>query len=61
MNCYMDKTWCRCERCKYYRTCEKSQIYAMHKQAKEVPDVRYRIPYAVRDMSEICADFEVAE
>jgi hypothetical protein len=33
----------------------------MRQQAKEVPDVRYRIPYAVDDMSERCADFEVAK
>ena len=59
MICYEDKTWCRCENCKNYQTCEKSQIYAMRKQAQEVPDVRDRIPYAVRDMSDVCADFEV--
>ena len=58
---YMDKTWCRNERCKHYKTCEKAQPYAMKKQATEVPDVRDRIPYAVRDMSSVCADFEVAE
>ena len=61
MICYMDRTWCRTESCKHYRECEKAQPYAMHKQAKEVKDVRERIPYAVRDMSEVCADFEVAE
>lgn len=58
---YMDRTWCRTESCKHYRECEKAQPYAMHKQATEVKDVRDRIPYAVRDMSERCADFEVAE
>ena len=58
---YMDKTWCRCENCKHYHECEKAQPYAMKKQAQECPDVRDRIPYAVRDMSEVCADFEVAE
>ena len=61
MMCYMDKTWCRTENCKHYRECEKAQIYAMRKQAQEVPDVRDRIPYAVRDMSSVCEDFEVAE
>ena len=61
MICYMDRTWCRTESCKHYRACEHAQPYAMHKQAQEVPDVRDRIPYAVRDMSEVCADFEVAE
>lgn len=58
---YMDRTWCRTESCKHYRECEKAQPYAMHKQAKEVADVRDRIPYAVDDMSERCADFEVKE
>ena len=61
MNCYMDKTWCRCENCKHYSACENSQIYAMKKQAEEVKDVRDRIPYAVRDMSSVCEDFEVTE
>jgi hypothetical protein len=59
--CYMGKTWCRYENCKYYRFCENSQIYAMKKQSHECPDVRDRIPYAVRDMSSVCEDFEVAE
>lgn len=58
---YMDKTWCRCENCKHYRECEKSQPFAMRKQAQEVPDVRDRLPYAVRDMSIVCNDYEVAE
>lgn len=58
---YMDRTWCRTESCKHYRECENAQPFAMHKQAKEVADVRERIPYAVDDMSERCADFEVAE
>ena len=61
MICYMDITWCRCERCKHYHECEKAQPYAMRKQAKECPDVRDRIPYAVRDMSSVCEDFEVQE
>ena len=61
MICYMDKTWCRTENCKHYQTCEKAQPYAMRKQAQECPDVRDRIPYAVRDMSSVCEDFEVAE
>lgn len=61
MICYMDITWCRTESCKQYQTCEKTLKYAMHKQATEVKDVRERIPYAVCDMSERCADFEVAE
>ena len=61
MICYMDKTWCRCENCKHYQTCEMAQPYAMRKQAKEVADVRDRIPYAVRDMSSVCEDFEVQE
>lgn len=59
--CYMDKTWCRTENCKHYRICEKAQPYAMRKQARECPDVRDRIPYAVRDMSDDCNDYEVAE
>jgi hypothetical protein len=54
----MDKTWCRTENCKHYQTCEKAQPYAMHKQAREVPDVRDRIPYAVRDMSDVCEDYD---
>jgi hypothetical protein len=33
----------------------------MRQQAKEVPDVRDRIPYAVRDMSDVCEDYEVAK
>ena len=61
MKYYMDIAWCRCERCKHYQECDIAQPYAMRQQAKEVPDVRYRIPYAVDDMSERCADFEVAE
>ena len=58
---YMDITWCRCERCKHYQECDIAQPYAMRQQAKEVADVRDRIPYAVRDMSSVCEDFEVAE
>jgi hypothetical protein len=58
---YMDRTWCKCENCKHYYECKKSQKYAMRKQAHEVKDVRDRIPYAVRDMSSVCEDFEVAE
>ena len=61
MICYMDRTWCRCERCKHYQKCDIAQPYAMRKQAKEVADVRDRIPYAVRDMSEVCGKFEVQE
>ena len=61
MICYMDRTWCRCERCKHYHECDIAQPYAMHKQAQEVKDVRDRIPYAVRDMSAVCEDFEVQE
>jgi hypothetical protein len=57
----MDKTWCRNERCKHYQTCEKAQPYAMKKQATEVPDVRDRLMYAVRDMSAVCKEYEVAE
>jgi hypothetical protein len=30
----------------------------MHKQAKERLDVRDRIPYAVRDMSDVCKEYE---
>lgn len=61
MICYMDTTWCSCERCKHYRTCDKAETYAMRKQARECPDVRDRIPYAVRDMSSVCEDYEVAK
>lgn len=61
MICYMDRTWCRCERCKHYQECDIAQPYAMRKQAKECPDVRDRLMYAVRDMSSVCEDFEVAE
>ena len=61
MICYMDTTWCSCERCTHYRTCDIAEPYAMRKQAKEVPDVRDRIPYAVRDMSSVCEDYEVEE
>lgn len=58
MMCYMDKTWCRTENCKHYEECKRSQKYAMRKQEKEVPDVRDRIHYAVRDMSDVCEDYE---
>ena len=61
MICYMDKCWCRCERCKKYHECENAQPYAMRKQAKETPDVRDRIPYAVRDMSDVCEKHEEAK
>ena len=61
MICYEDKTWCDAKRCKNYGNCEKSLLYAMRKQAAECPDVRDRIPYAVRDMSDDCNDYEVAE
>ena len=61
MICYEDRTWCKTESCKHYHECEKTFRFAMHKQAQEVKDVRDRIPYAVRDMSEVCADYEVAE
>jgi hypothetical protein len=33
----------------------------MRQQAKECPDVRDRIQYAVRDMSGVCKEYEVAE
>lgn len=58
MICYMDTTWCSCEHCQHYQTCEKAQPYAMRKQAKECPDVRDRIPYAVRDMSDVCGKYK---
>ena len=61
MICYMDKTWCSARNCKHFYECEKSEKYAMRKQAKECPDVRDRIPYAVRDMSSVCKDYEVQE
>ena len=61
MICYEDKTWCRTENCKHYHECKKAKPYAMKKQAQECPDVRDRIPYAVRDMSSVCEGFEVAE
>ena len=56
--CYMDITWCRCERCKHYQECDIAQPYAMRKQAEEVKDVRDRLMYAVRDMSDVCEDYE---
>ena len=58
MECYMDRCWCRTETCRHYQTCERAQPYAMKKQAKECPDVRDRIPYAVRDMSDVCKEYE---
>ena len=58
MICYMDRCWCRSETCRHYETCEKSQKYAMRKQAKECPDVRDRLPYAVRDLSDVCKEYE---
>lgn len=61
MICYEDKTWCRTENCKHYHECRKAKPYAMKKQAQECPDVRDRIPYAVRDMSSVCEGCEVAE
>lgn len=61
MICYMDIIWCSCERCKHHEDCDLSEKYAMRKQSKEVPDVRDRIPYAVRDMSSVCEDYEVEE
>ena len=61
MICYEDKTWCRTENCKHYHECQMAKPYAMKKQAQEGPDVRDRIPYAVRDMSSVCEGFEVTE
>ena len=59
---YKDKTWCGAKQCKNYHSCDEALPYAMCQQTKECPaDAGFRLPYAVRDMSEACEDYEVAK
>ena len=59
MICYMDRTWCDAEKCTYYQTCKDAVPYAKRKQQKQ--EHCQRLPYAVRDMSDDCNDYEVAK
>ena len=61
MICYMDKTWCNAKSCAKYNDCQKALPYAIRKQEKEEPDALERIPYAVRDMSAVCKEYEHGE
>ena len=59
MMCYMDKTWCNAASCKRYHSCAKALPYAMCQQIKEYPaSVGFRLPYAVRDKSRVCEEYE---
>ena len=59
MICYMDRTWCDAEKCTYYQTCREAFPYAKRKQQKQ--EGCQRLPYAVRDMSDDCNDYEVED
>ena len=59
MICYEDKTWCNAHKCTYYQTCREAFPYAKRKQQKQ--EGCQRLPYAVRDMSDECNDYEVKE
>ena len=57
MICYKDRTWCDAKECKKYRYCTNAFPYAKNEQIKE--EHCQRLPYAVRDMSDECNDYEV--
>ena len=59
MICYKDRTWCNAQECFYYTVCKEAFPYAKKEQIKE--EHCERLPYAVRDMSDDCNDYEVAE
>ena len=59
MICYKDKCWCEAKTCKKYRYCEDAFPYAKKEQQKQ--EHCQRLPYAVRDMSDECNQYEVAE
>jgi hypothetical protein len=55
----MDKTWCDAHKCTYYTVCKEALPYAKKTQQKQ--EGCQRLPYAVRDMSDECNDYEVEE
>ena len=59
MICYEDKPWCNAHKCTYYQTCREAFPYAKRKQQKQ--EGCQRLPYAVRDMSDECNDYEVED
>lgn len=59
MICYKDKCWCEAKTCKKYRYCDDAFPYAKKEQQKQ--EHCQRLPYAVRDMSDVCGEYEVRE
>ena len=57
MICYKDKTWCNAHKCTYYTVCKEALPYAKKIQQKQ--EGCQLLPYAVRDMSDDCNDYEV--
>lgn len=57
MICYEDKTWCNAHKCTYYTVCKEALPYAKKIQQKQ--EGCQWLPYAVRDMSDDCNDYEV--
>ena len=57
MICYKDKTWCNAHKCTYYTVCKEALPYAKKMQQKQ--EGCQWLPYAVRDMSDDCNDYEV--
>ena len=57
MICYKDKTWCNAHKCTYYTVCKKALPYAKKMQQKQ--EGCQWLPYAVRDMSDGCNDYNI--
>lgn len=58
MICYQDKCWCDAKHCEKYEKCKKALPYAIKEQGKEVQHLDDFLPYAVRDMSFVCKEYE---
>lgn len=57
MICYKDRTYCNKEACRNYLSCQDSFYCAAKEQTNKEPNKRKHLPYAVRDMSEVCKRF----
>ena len=58
MICFEDKTFCNKDTCKKYLACSNSFYVAAKRQANMEPKEENRLPYAVRDMSDVCEKYK---
>lgn len=58
MICFEDKTFCNKEFCQKYMFCKYSLYQAIKRQETIVTDKEEYLPYAVRDMSKVCNQYE---